>query len=420
MPSDPPPLLARSSSTVTPRNVGAGAERPLRICQVVPYDLTERGGVKHHAVQLARTLRARGDEVTVIGPSGAPLDEPGFFGFPGVFNVRQNGSDNRLGLFVSPARVRAFFQRHRFDVVHVHEPLIPSLPYWAVWFSPASAHVATFHAFSERPNPVLGMLGRLFAKTLRSSFQLGTAVSQPSATYARQTWKDPLVIVPNGVPSERFVPRVGPRRPGPVRLLFVGRLGDERKGYRFLETAFKRLRARGVDLTLDVVGELGGASAPAPTPGLTYHGPVSIEALVERYQTCDLFVAPSTGQESFGIVLLEAMAAAAPVICSDIDGYRSTVTAAGATLVPARAVEALEHAIVELAAHPERWSAMGKANRERALLFDWEMIASQLRAFYLYALEKRRLPGDAWRLLQEAPGSWGQTARISGATTLDV
>jgi phosphatidylinositol alpha-mannosyltransferase len=416
-------------------------DRALRICQVVPYDLTERGGVKHHALQLARALRAQGDAVTVIGPAPRPLEEPETFGFPGIVNIRANGSDNRVGMFVAPWRVRSFFKRHRFDIVHVHEPLTPSLPYWAVWFSWASAHVATFHAFSEQTRLSIDLLSRLGSGVLRPAFQLNTAVSQAAASYAPAPWRQSLTIVPNGVPTEVFRPRPGPRVPGPARLLFVGRLGDDRKGYRYLDLAFRRLRARGFDVTLDVVGELGGTSRPEPAPGLTYHGPVSLESLVLRYQECDIFVAPSTGQESFGIVLLEAMATALPVICSDIDGYRHTINPRGARMVAPQDAEALENAIAGLVEEPYLWQDMGRANRIRAELYDWQNVAHQVRGLYLSAIRRRWAarapsaralgPGATATAvatatapapqLQEAPlSAWGQHSRIQGDTTLDV
>jgi phosphatidylinositol alpha-mannosyltransferase len=363
--------------------------RPLRVCQIVPYDLSDRGGVKHHALQLARALRALGDEVTILGPSEAPQLDPHVTGISGVVNVKGNGSDNRLGLLVSPWKVRKFFRERQFDVVHVHEPLAPVLPYWAAWFSRSSAHLATFHAFSEDYGPTLGILARLAARALRPAFQVSMAVSDAAARSAKRVWPASTSIVPNGVPTDIFRPRPGPRPPGPVSLLFVGRIGDARKGYRYLEAAFQRLRARGVDVTLDVVGELGGAPAPGSTPGLTYHGSVPIESLVQRYQRADIFIAPSTGQESFGIVLLEAMAVGVPVVCSDIDGYRQTVSATGAVLTPPRDVQALETAIANLVASPGRWRAMGEVNRRRAALYDWRCVAQEIRALYHVALRLR-------------------------------
>lgn len=390
-----------------------GKARPLRICQVVPYDIAERGGVKHHAVQLAQALRAAGDEVVTIGPASRPHAEPHVVVFTGAANIRANGSDNRLGMFVSPWQVREFFRRQPFDVVHLHEPQLPLLPHWAVRFTPRSAHVATFHAYSERPSAVLVQLSRFSGARQSAAFQVSTAVSEEAASYARRSWPHAMIIVPNGVPVEVFTPPRAARPPGPVRLLFVGRIGDTRKGFDLLYRAFARLQARGLDCRLDVVGELGRAKPPAPLPGLTYHGPLPLQALIERYRDCDVFVAPSTGQESFGIVLLEAMATARPVICSDIPGYRRAASPQGARLVPPHDADALEQAIADFAAHPGLWGSMGAANHARARLFDWTAIARQMRAIYRRAL----VAAPAADVLHPAvPGPAGSLPHALGAS----
>ncbi len=173
-----------------------------------------------------------------------------------------------------------------------------------------------------------------------------------------------------------------------MRLLFVGHWRDPRKGLPFLLEACQRLRASGLRVHLDVVGA-GAADAPAHS-GVTFHGPVASEAVMaEHYRRCDLFVAPATGQESFGIVLLEAMACARPVVCSDIPGYRLVVDPAGARLVPPGDAPALARAISDLAQDPEQRRRMGGLNRRRAEAFEWGQIASRVREQYLGALAQR-------------------------------
>jgi phosphatidylinositol alpha-mannosyltransferase len=132
-------------------------ERPLKICAVVPYDLGEEGGVKKNALHVARALADLGDRVTLVGPMrrgprDLPADRDGVRvrGFGGVVNLRGNGSDNHLGIFSSPRAIRRFFRDEAFDVVHLHEPLLPALPFWALWSSSGAAHVATFHGYMER------------------------------------------------------------------------------------------------------------------------------------------------------------------------------------------------------------------------------------------------------------------------------
>lgn len=368
------------------------ADRSLRVCIVVSYDLDEDGGgVKHHALHLARALRHGGDHVTVIGPSTVARNTPEVVGFRGVVNVKSNGSDNRLGIFVSPVSVWRYFRRHHFDAIHIHEPLQPSLPYWASWFTPGIPKICTFHAFSEDASWSLRSGRQICAPVLFPFIGRAIAVSKPAARYASDNWPRPISVIPNGVATDVFHPgaRTGAGwRPGEgvLRLLYIGRLSDDRKGLRFLLEAFVRLRARGTPVELHAVGEQGGAPMPPSMPGFTYHGAVTLAELVERYRACDVLVAPSTGQESFGIVLLEAMASGRAIVCSDIEGYREVVDDQGAILVKPRDANSLEAAIAILALDPARVAQMGEWNRRRAPAFDWLALAPRVRCEYEAAI----------------------------------
>ncbi len=368
----------------------------LRILIVVPYDLAEPGGgVKHHALGLARVLRARGDTVMVAGPTSKPVQEPHMVGFRGVVNVQFNGSANRIGLFVNPLAVRRFLRRHRFDIIHVQDPLTPGLPYWIAWLSKSVCKICTFHAYAEHPSLSLRVGQRLSAPWVLPHYQRGMAVSPPAAKLVYGVWRRALSIIPNGVHTDVFTPApssdlthpVDPKRP--LRLFFCARLSDERKGFADLLSAYTILRERKIPVVLDLAGEAAGP-LPPNLPGLTYHGPVSLSRLVERFQACDVLVAPSTGQESFGIVLLEAMASGRPIVCSDIEGYRRVVDAKGAYLCPRRSPESLAEAIAGLAADPERRRSMGIINRQRSLDFDWTHVTEHVRSQYLLALGNRR------------------------------
>src|SRR5438876_2987515 len=127
---------------------------------VVPYDLADEGGVKRHALHLADRLRRGGDEVAVIGPLSRGEPDAGGFGFGGVVNVRANGADNHLALLTPPWAVRRFFRENRFDVVHLHEPFVPLLPYYAVWLSAGAGVVATFHMYAENEPPAWTLVRR--------------------------------------------------------------------------------------------------------------------------------------------------------------------------------------------------------------------------------------------------------------------
>jgi phosphatidylinositol alpha-mannosyltransferase len=355
---------------------------------IVGYDLGEPGGVKHHAQELAQSLRARGDQVCLVGPSSRPVSGKHVVAFRGVWRAVSNGSDNAFGLLVAPWEVWWFFRRHRFDVIHIHEPLLPSLAYWAIWATPGTPHIATFHAFGEDRSTTLQAAARLGSLTVYPFIQRAIAVSSAAADYAGGTWSRPITIIPNGVSTQLFSPGP-PTSPEALRLLFVGRLSDERKGVKYLLEALHEARQRGIDVTLDVVGENHG-TPPIPDEGVTYHGRLALDQLVDRYRACDVFVAPSTGQESFGIVLLEAMACGKAIVCSDIDGYRTTAAHEGALLVPPRDVGALTLAIETLAADPVAVKRMGDSNRARSLAYDWLSVAGHLREEYLLAIARSR------------------------------
>jgi len=343
-------------------------------------------------LRVAEEMRSRGDEVTVVGPLRRGAVEPGVYGFSGVVNIPANGGANNIAVLTPPWRVRRFFQSGSFDVVHVHEPLVPLLPYYSLWFSPEAAHVCTFHMYAEQ-EPRSSQVGRrLLGRLTFPSYQRGIAVSRAAASYAEHAWKKELALIPNGVSTKSFTPAARrarvPAEGDPLRLLFVGRWEDRRKGLSRLLEAFARLRARGLPVCLDVVGAGPRGKLQVP-PGVTLHGVVSSTALVKHYRSCDIFVSSALGQESFGMVVLEAMSCGRPVVCSDIAGYRQVVDPRGARIVPPGDAEALAQAIAALAGDPATRRAMGELNRARAERYDWCDLTERIRAQYVEAIGER-------------------------------
>jgi phosphatidylinositol alpha-mannosyltransferase len=397
----------------------------MRICLVSPYDLSLEGGVNKHVFYLAESLRANGDHVEVIGPaSGEMPDQPSVTTFGGVVSIQQNDSDNRIGLLTSPLAVRAYMRSRSFDVIHIHEPLTPSLPYYALFQCNAKARIATFHRYSEHEGMI--RFGRKLLAPMLRYFDRGIAVSAAAARYASYAWPRPLSIIPNGVDTKFFRPgrRDAERRDdGTTRLLFVGQWTDKRKGLPVLMEAYARLRARGINVALDVVGQ-GDPKVPQPAGlhGLTFHGRVSEQQLRRRFHECDIFVAPSTGSESFGIVLAEGMASGKPVVCSDIEGYRQVVSRDGARLAPPHDSHALAEILLNLCRDRDLRRAMGSHNLVEARKYDWATVSPQVREEYELAIATppsgRTRTGQGWQVYRAPVAE--QSAEIAAPQVAEI
>ena len=251
-------------------------------------------------------------------------------------------------------RVRGLMARERFDIVHLHEPLAPILPLMVLHHSNA-VNVGTFHAYSDRQR--LYRLSRPALRRWHRRLHGRIAVSRrPRSFVAPHFPQCPYQVIPNGIEYTRFAgARPFPHlKDGRRNILFVGRK-DERKGLRYLLEAFAGLLQKRADLRVVIVGpgsadracarildEISGVDSGAAINA----GTVDNDELPRYYASADVFCSPATGGESFGIVLLEAMAAGAPVVASDIDGYRDVVTHGETGLLTApRVPEAIAGAI---------------------------------------------------------------------------
>jgi phosphatidyl-myo-inositol alpha-mannosyltransferase len=355
----------------------------VRVCIVTPYDLSHDGGVNRHARSLAAALEGQGDEVRVLGPASGPVPE-GCDGLPGVVPVRANGSVARIGLLVSPRATRSYLAAHRFDLVHVHEPIVPGPGRHAL--GAGVPVVATFHANAERELAFQKVLRRAAAGGL-SRIRCGLAVSREAKRFARTIYRGPIALVPNGVDLSRFTgASASPAPPagsGPPRVLFVGRFGEPRKGFTVLLDALALLRSEGRVLEVDVVGA-GPAerfARRAARLGITFLGRLSDAELALRYRASDVLCAPSLGGESFGMVLAEAMAAGCPVVASDIPGYAEAARGA-ALLAKAGDPGALAVALWRAASDRELRGELLARGFARAGALCWSHVAARVRLVY--------------------------------------
>jgi phosphatidylinositol alpha-mannosyltransferase len=379
----------------------------MRVAIVSPYDLSVAGGVQVHVEALAVALRALGDEVHVIGP-GAP--GPGRSGLGASTSVPANGSRAPIALDPrSITRVRSVLLRLGPDVVHVHEPLVPLVGPATVLGADAPV-VATFHASAE--GGVLPHLYRAVRAPGRSIIARAaalTAVSPVAAAFHARALGldvDDIAIVPNGVDVARFaaarndrpVAADTPAPDGVIRIVFLGRL-EHRKGADVAVKAFLRIAAQRDDVRLQVLGDGPQASAlrslvASATPDVrarvAFEGRVSSDALPGLLAGARIAVLPSRGGESFGLVLLEAMASGTTLVATDIPGYRAVARHdQEAMLVPPDDVEALASAVERLLDDRPTRERLRSAGLARAAMFDWSAVAARMREVYLQVVEGR-------------------------------
>jgi phosphatidylinositol alpha-mannosyltransferase len=297
-----------------------------------------------------------------------------------------------IGLRLRP-RIRDLLAAHRFDVLHFHEPFVPFLGP-AVLTESETVNVATFHAFGGFSPSY--WLGRHAAARLAERLHGRIAVSGAARHFIDRYFPGDYQIIPNGVEIEPFA-NAQPYeelRDGTLNILFVGRLED-RKGLSYLLRGYHRLRKRHVDARLIVVGngprlrEYRRYVATRRIRDVEFVGHVPLEAKLRYFASADVFCAPSTGQESFGIVLLEAMAAGLPIVASDIHGYKNVVSRnVEGYLVEPRNPRALAAALYKLAGDPDLRHRMGEAGRAKVPEYSWERVTQQVVAFY-HAVRER-------------------------------
>lgn len=366
----------------------------MRIALVSPYDYPYPGGVQQHIWHLSRQFRRLGHEVCVIAPSSealAALAGQDIYKVGNVVRIPANGSVARITLSLrASGRVKEILQREQFDLVHLHEPLAPALPLTVLRHS-QSVNVGTFHYYGRRG--LTYFYGRPILKRFFNRLDGRIAVSRVALEFVATYFPGRYIVIPNGVDAEAFHPEVPPvpeLRDGRPTILFVGRL-EKRKGFKHLLQAFPMVRRLLPDARLIVVGGYTRKQASryeqfverAHLGDVRFVGYVPAADLPRYYRSCDVFCAPSTGGESFGIILLEAMASGCPIVASGIAGYRDVMQpGVQGVFVPPEDVAALADALISLLGDAPRRAAMAAAGRQRAEEFAWPKIARRVLAYY--------------------------------------
>ena len=369
----------------------------MKIALVTPYDWATPGGVNLHIAPLAERLRRAGNDVRIVAPSSRPgrdqcvtvIGETAF-GLPATGSVANVSFSYDLG-----PRVKQLCAREEFDIVHVHEPFMPLLPFQFLRYSRAT-NIATFHAAREGGSRLYAYSkyiirpwwGRIHGRIAVSGAALRLVGKQFAGRYR---------IIPNGVECEFFangrpIPEF---TDGKRNIVFLGRL-EKRKGLPFLLEAFALVKRDFPDTRLVVAGD-GGLRSVCELyvernrlADVIFTGYVADEARPDYYKTADIYCAPNTGGESMGLVLLEALSAGAPIVASRIDGFRDVLQEGReGFMVPPRDSEALAMALKRLLADQSLRKKMGGQAQKTAQRYDWESVSARIIDYYRECIAAR-------------------------------
>lgn len=361
----------------------------MKIGIVSPYAYPRPGGANDNIRETYENLRGRGHEVRIItAPWGDDPPAQDVIQIGQAIAVPYNGSVGRITLSARlEYLVTRILDREQFDIIHHHEPLVPLLSA-QILDRKTCPQVATFHAFGGFSFSY--WLGRPIANRYMNKLDGRIAVSSAARHFISRYFPGDYRIIPNGVDVDFFAnAKPFPEyRDGKTNILFVGRV-EPRKGARYLVRAYAKLKERYPETRLIIcgrgpeLGELRRFVHEQRVGDVLLAGRVSEIDKARFYKTADIFCAPSTGQESFGIVLLEAMAAGTAAIASDIHGYKKVIQRnVSGLLVEPRDVDALCGALERLVTEPALRTQLGTAGSARAREFDWSHVTDQLLAFY--------------------------------------
>jgi len=355
---------------------------------VCPYSFDVPGGVQAHVLQLAAVLRDRGHEVSVLAPSSPHVKLPGYVVSGGkAVPVPYNGSVARLRFGPATHRlVKKWIAAGDFDVLHLHEPNAPSLSVLALMIAEGPI-VATFHTSTTKSLALSFFQGIL--RPWNEKIVGRIAVSDLARRWQMEALGSDAVQIPNGVDIASFAsarPLTGYPRPGKT-VLFLGRFDEPRKGMAVLLGALPALVGRFPDIEVLVVGRGDEDEVRDEAGDLSGHlrflGQVDDAEKASALRSADVYCAPNTGGESFGIVLVEAMATGTPVVAADLDAFRRVLADGRAgRLVPVGDSDALAEALNAVLGDARLRARYVKAATAEVQRYDWSVVAGDIIRVY--------------------------------------
>ena len=372
--------------------------KPLKLALVSPYDHSYRGGVTDHINSLAYQFRSWGHRVKVIGPCSDPdnVADPDFIPMGRPVPIPSGGSIARvsLSIWLYP-RIRDMLEREAFDLIHLHEPFAGFTSLWTIKAS-ETVNIGTFH--TNGGHKVYHVGGKRLAQPYLRKIHGRIAVSETARKFIKGNFPGDYEIIPNGIQVDNFGPDIRPfehLRDGKLNILFLGRL-DKRKGLKYLLGAYSRLKWDWPDTRLIVVGP-GSPDIDSQhiigernLQDVMFVGGVSEEDKARYFRSADVYCSPATGKESFGIVLLEAMASGAPIVASRIDGYSDVIKDGyDGVLVPPKDEAALASTIERLLRDKILRSSLSSNGLESVQEYRWDRVAQRVMDHYLVRMEAR-------------------------------
>jgi len=371
----------------------------MKIALVSPYDFAYPGGVVNHISALEHHFTKMGHQVKVIAPASKAVPNFGdrFIPIGKPRPIPASGSIARVTISLRLAsRIKEVLAEEKFDIIHLHEPFMPMLCSAVLRFSD-TVNIGTFHACRGSPGYNFGWpISTMMLNRRRRKLVGKIAVSQPAMEFASKHVPGYYNIIPNGIDLGQFSPNVPPIerfRDGKINILFVGRL-EKRKGLDYLLKAYRHVKEEFPNSRLIVVGpgtrlrkKYEKQVRHNGLEDVVFVGYASYDELPRYYKTADIFCSPATGRESFGIVLLEAMAVGKPIVASNIEGYASVIThGVDGLLVPPKDDKELARALLSLMSDESLRGELGAKGMLTAQEYNWEKIARRVFDYYVRVL----------------------------------